>query len=1060
VTTAAQPAWQSDPFVAVAGQDVGDTFQTKLDRLGLQTQGPSSRGEMSSQCPAHDDNSPSLRWRVAASGRLVLHCHASCEYDAITNALEMKPWELEPVRTEFLYTDPQGQVTFGVRREYAMGESAKRGFLQGRYVGGNWVAGRDPSDCPDWLWRMPEVVNWGLAGQSSGGDTDGELYICEGESDAMTLSWALRQQGIACAEGGSFRAVATTAPNGAKHWNARLTRQVMAACSERAGRDYTDDDLLEMLSGDTPAEDGPDGAGIKLRIVVDRDPAGYKRGADMSTAMREAADAVGLTGISVELLTPTEVEKGEWQPKDVRGIIDKLTVADVVRGVWQLKLGPPAESAHSGSTALIQGWDSIQYGGWTRAVAGRLGPGEAAYVLSVADSDGQASVKRLDADIVPLAWAGDTDQPLLADAWEVEVRMWTGTSVVTHRVWVTAADFSSAAATRAWLVKDARVSWAANAKEAIGDAGPGLRKYLAKSAADLGAPKVVRTWARGWVDALTGESAPWDAITAGTRLAYIAPLARGVGPAQDAAVAYIGADQAPGDPDTLRVSCIGDTDDSIRFGLGDAEDARRYCAEALTYAVPTVTGPAIAWSVVTLLWPWFAHTGLPIRPGLAAAAGSGRGKSNGALGRVLGMAGCARYENPTVAGLRRTLLDCVGVVRWVDDTSSLLDSDGKEILRACTTNSSRTQGNQDRGAKGVDRLTYGTAPCLSMEDVGAFTEVAMRQRFVQLDLPDPTSRKSQRPGAPSHRSQAADMQDTAQKLGRKGGFTAYAGTFLRGLLDLATVYGDAEHEAGRAMSPGVAGAVEALVNEGNELADRLGARGRDMSMVAAIWAGARLTEMWLSELPETATGAVLRGTTPDLTLAIRAWLPQWLEHADEAAFSGVICDDVLPWAYTTWASGVKLPKMQGRDGTGGWFYQVDPRLSDLTSAGMLEVSAAVRGAGLVAAPAVIMVGDPSSMDVSWWVSPRILEGHYLNGAGRARAADRLVRPGFATRQLEDLAKVEPLPWQVKGDGSVSECRRLIVDNSRKQHTYYRLPPRAVARALGERHKVEYPEGQA
>ena len=41
------------------------------------------------RCPAHDDKSPSLSVKQDG-GRLLLHCFAGCEYEAIVEALEQR----------------------------------------------------------------------------------------------------------------------------------------------------------------------------------------------------------------------------------------------------------------------------------------------------------------------------------------------------------------------------------------------------------------------------------------------------------------------------------------------------------------------------------------------------------------------------------------------------------------------------------------------------------------------------------------------------------------------------------------------------------------------------------------------------------------------------------------------------------------------------------------------------------------------------------------------------------------------------------------------------------
>ena len=54
-----------------------------LDEIGADP----SRGRGSMCCPAHEDRSPSLSWRLAPDGRALLFCHAGCTFAAILEAV-------------------------------------------------------------------------------------------------------------------------------------------------------------------------------------------------------------------------------------------------------------------------------------------------------------------------------------------------------------------------------------------------------------------------------------------------------------------------------------------------------------------------------------------------------------------------------------------------------------------------------------------------------------------------------------------------------------------------------------------------------------------------------------------------------------------------------------------------------------------------------------------------------------------------------------------------------------------------------------------------------------
>ena len=68
---------QSDP----------EALRRVLDRLdGVKRAGS---GYMA-RCPAHDDRNPSLSVKLGESGRVLLKCHAGCDYAAIAAALDLE----------------------------------------------------------------------------------------------------------------------------------------------------------------------------------------------------------------------------------------------------------------------------------------------------------------------------------------------------------------------------------------------------------------------------------------------------------------------------------------------------------------------------------------------------------------------------------------------------------------------------------------------------------------------------------------------------------------------------------------------------------------------------------------------------------------------------------------------------------------------------------------------------------------------------------------------------------------------------------------------------------
>ena len=51
-----------------------------------------------SRCPAHEDRSPSLSIKICGDGRILLHCFAGCEVEAILDAIDLKFSDVMPER--------------------------------------------------------------------------------------------------------------------------------------------------------------------------------------------------------------------------------------------------------------------------------------------------------------------------------------------------------------------------------------------------------------------------------------------------------------------------------------------------------------------------------------------------------------------------------------------------------------------------------------------------------------------------------------------------------------------------------------------------------------------------------------------------------------------------------------------------------------------------------------------------------------------------------------------------------------------------------------------------
>lgn len=125
------------------------------------------------QCPAHDDRNPSLSISEA-DGRILVHCHAGCEQDAVINALKSRGlWpdqKSEPKRVvveTYDYSDETGKLLYQVCR------TEPKGFFQRRPDGyGGWINKKSERQV---LYRLPELLEASI------------VLLVEGEKDVETL---------------------------------------------------------------------------------------------------------------------------------------------------------------------------------------------------------------------------------------------------------------------------------------------------------------------------------------------------------------------------------------------------------------------------------------------------------------------------------------------------------------------------------------------------------------------------------------------------------------------------------------------------------------------------------------------------------------------------------------------------------------------------------------------------------------------------------------------------------------------------------------------------------
>ena len=194
-----------------------------LDRLEHVADGKGDH-QWEARCPAHDDRHSSLSVSVGEDGRVLLHCHAGCEPDAICAAMGMQPAALFPPKKRrrkpaeivacYNYRDEQSRILYQVCR------FRPKDFRQ-----------RIPKSDGGWQWkvkgirkvlyRLPEVL---------AADPDTPIILCEGEKDVDRL----RKLGL----------TATCNSGGAGKWltdyNEHLSgrRVVILPDNDQPGRDH------------------------------------------------------------------------------------------------------------------------------------------------------------------------------------------------------------------------------------------------------------------------------------------------------------------------------------------------------------------------------------------------------------------------------------------------------------------------------------------------------------------------------------------------------------------------------------------------------------------------------------------------------------------------------------------------------------------------------------------------------------------------------------------------------------------------------------------------------
>jgi hypothetical protein len=140
------------------------------------------------QCPAHDDDHPSLGLSEGAEGRAILYCQAGCSVEDVVTSLGLQISDLfssnghgsrggeraEPTVT-YDYADADGRILFQKLRYYPKDFRLRRPDENGGWL---WSIG----EVPRVLFRLPQVLAAVAEGRT--------VYIAEGEKDVLALERA------------------------------------------------------------------------------------------------------------------------------------------------------------------------------------------------------------------------------------------------------------------------------------------------------------------------------------------------------------------------------------------------------------------------------------------------------------------------------------------------------------------------------------------------------------------------------------------------------------------------------------------------------------------------------------------------------------------------------------------------------------------------------------------------------------------------------------------------------------------------------------------------------
>lgn len=131
-----------------------------------------------SRCPAHDDHTPSLSVAEGENGKILLHCHAGCDYPRIIAALGLAPSLTPPSDRREIVATYRYRDAAGVEIRQKVRYAPKDFRIRHQDPSGQWIykAGSGPAV----LYRLPELRQAIAQGAT--------VFMVEGEKDCDRLA--------------------------------------------------------------------------------------------------------------------------------------------------------------------------------------------------------------------------------------------------------------------------------------------------------------------------------------------------------------------------------------------------------------------------------------------------------------------------------------------------------------------------------------------------------------------------------------------------------------------------------------------------------------------------------------------------------------------------------------------------------------------------------------------------------------------------------------------------------------------------------------------------------